>query len=293
MQKVVILAVLAMTISGFLSNAHAQSFRLTLEQRSDTLGNTQYLVSMLPSNGFSQAVAVSPSGTRFDRFSGKSMIVSSFEEIQGELFGSWTIEDVGFGDDEIEIHNFTVEPFALDSVFSESPFVVSPSDGDTVKPSFVFDWAFQPGVDEPSGRSISTSGNVGASLEFTPGVGTDFTIDATFRPGFTSALLTIRGGSSERVDGPMSAVTTSVDSPRSSFSGILSFQNVTDSITVTIEADFLLGDVNLDGTVTFLDIAPFIDRLSSGTLQLEADIDQNGVVNFLDIGPFISLLSSQ
>ena len=55
----------------------------------------------------------------------------------------------------------------------------------------------------------------------------------------------------------------------------------------------LLGDVNLDEEVNFLDIAPFIQILSSSGFQAEADIDINGVVDFLDIAPFIELLSSQ
>ena len=53
----------------------------------------------------------------------------------------------------------------------------------------------------------------------------------------------------------------------------------------------LLGDVNLDGEVNFLDISPFIDRLSNGSFQSEADINQDGEVNFLDIGFFVDLLS--
>ena len=53
----------------------------------------------------------------------------------------------------------------------------------------------------------------------------------------------------------------------------------------------LLGDVNLDGMVNFLDISPFINRLSNGIFQAEADIDGNGEVNFLDISPFIQVLS--
>lgn len=56
---------------------------------------------------------------------------------------------------------------------------------------------------------------------------------------------------------------------------------------------FLLGDVNLDGTVNFLDINPFISLLSAGGFQDEADIDRTGTLNFLDISPFISLLSGQ
>jgi hypothetical protein len=64
------------------------------------------------------------------------------------------------------------------------------------------------------------------------------------------------------------------------------------SVTVTVDAalNFLLGDVNLDGAVNFLDIAPFIAVLQSGGYQDEADVDQNGAVDFLDIGAFINLL---
>ena len=54
----------------------------------------------------------------------------------------------------------------------------------------------------------------------------------------------------------------------------------------------LVGDVNLDGTVDFLDIGPFVSLLSSGGFLLEADIDGSGAVDFLDIGPFIGLLSN-
>jgi hypothetical protein len=57
------------------------------------------------------------------------------------------------------------------------------------------------------------------------------------------------------------------------------------------ETAVLLGDVNLDGVVDFLDISPFISVLSSGTFQAEADCDQSGMVDFLDISPFIAILS--
>ena len=53
----------------------------------------------------------------------------------------------------------------------------------------------------------------------------------------------------------------------------------------------LLGDVNRDGFVNFLDISPFISRLSNGEFQLEADVNQDGDVNFLDISPFIGILA--
>ncbi len=55
----------------------------------------------------------------------------------------------------------------------------------------------------------------------------------------------------------------------------------------------LIGDVNTDDIVNFLDIAPFIGVLSMpGAFQPEADINQDGVVNFLDIAPFIGALAN-
>ena len=51
------------------------------------------------------------------------------------------------------------------------------------------------------------------------------------------------------------------------------------------------GDVNLDGGVNFLDIAPFIGVLSAGSFQPQADINSDGGVTFLDISPFIGILS--
>ena len=51
------------------------------------------------------------------------------------------------------------------------------------------------------------------------------------------------------------------------------------------------GDVNLDGTVDFVDIQPFIDALSGATNQPEADVDCNGMVEFFDIQPFIDILA--
>ncbi len=55
---------------------------------------------------------------------------------------------------------------------------------------------------------------------------------------------------------------------------------------------FLLGDVNMDGVVDFLDIGPFIGLLTNSTFKDEADCNGDGVVNFLDIAPFIGILSA-
>ena len=62
---------------------------------------------------------------------------------------------------------------------------------------------------------------------------------------------------------------------------------------MTDEPSIVLGDINGDSSVNFLDISPFIVVLSSGEFQTEADINQDGNVNFLDISPFINILSAQ
>ena len=56
-------------------------------------------------------------------------------------------------------------------------------------------------------------------------------------------------------------------------------------------ASILLGDINGDGIVNLLDVAPFINLLGTGTFQVEADINQDGVVNLLDVQRFVELLS--
>ena len=55
---------------------------------------------------------------------------------------------------------------------------------------------------------------------------------------------------------------------------------------------FLLGDINQDGLVNFLDISPFIAVLSASTFQAEADCNLDGVVNFLYISPWIDILTT-
>ena len=57
--------------------------------------------------------------------------------------------------------------------------------------------------------------------------------------------------------------------------------------------EVLLGDVNLDGSVNFLDINPLINLLSTNSYQCEGDVNESGAVDFLDISPFIALISLQ
>ena len=67
---------------------------------------------------------------------------------------------------------------------------------------------------------------------------------------------------------------------------------ITEITVETVATSTLIGDVNLDETVNFLDISPFINLLGMSEFQTEADINEDGEVNFLDISPFIVLLST-
>ncbi len=54
----------------------------------------------------------------------------------------------------------------------------------------------------------------------------------------------------------------------------------------------LVGDVNCDGVISLLDVAPFVDRVINGPFDPKADINGDLVVDLLDIGPFVALLTS-
>ena len=60
----------------------------------------------------------------------------------------------------------------------------------------------------------------------------------------------------------------------------------------SLDLDILLGDVNEDGAINLLDVAPFIELLSSGDFQAEADINEDGAVDLLDVPLFVDLLTS-
>ena len=64
------------------------------------------------------------------------------------------------------------------------------------------------------------------------------------------------------------------------------------TLTVTlVSTEVILGDCDQDGDVDFLDIAPFIEILSTAAVLAEADCNLDGDVNFLDIAPFIVILT--
>ena len=69
---------------------------------------------------------------------------------------------------------------------------------------------------------------------------------------------------------------------------------LSDDVSVFLNAcsvSFPPGDVNQDGIVSLLDVAPFVELLTTGEYQVEADINQDGSVDLLDVAPFVKLLA--
>ena len=59
-----------------------------------------------------------------------------------------------------------------------------------------------------------------------------------------------------------------------------------------VDSQILIGDVNLDGMVNLLDVAPFVELVANSVFQTEADANHDGFVNLLDVAPFINILSN-
>ena len=62
------------------------------------------------------------------------------------------------------------------------------------------------------------------------------------------------------------------------------------SVQIEVTNRYLRGDVNQDGIVDLLDVAPFVNLIVEGAFQLEGDLNGDGTVDLLDVAPFITLL---
>ena len=63
------------------------------------------------------------------------------------------------------------------------------------------------------------------------------------------------------------------------------------SLSPTTTFAFIPGDVNGDGVVNLLDVAPFVELLTSGRFLPAADVNGDGIVDLLDVQPFVDLLT--
>ncbi len=60
---------------------------------------------------------------------------------------------------------------------------------------------------------------------------------------------------------------------------------------IRIYTPIMLGDINQDGSVDLLDVAPFVELLTNGEFQVEGDFNRDGVVDLLDVAPFVALVT--
>lgn len=147
---------------------------------------------------------------------------------------------------------------------------------------------------------ISTSDGIAITAS-----GLDITLPATtFLIGLTPILNFSSNNQEFLLDAGSSGQTTFLDNPEGAlfqpvYGTAIINANVVDlptqytgqAIRIASADDVLLGDVNGDGQVNLLDVAPFVELVSSGGFQAEADINGDGVVNLLDVGPFVALLT--
>ena len=61
-------------------------------------------------------------------------------------------------------------------------------------------------------------------------------------------------------------------------------------ISINQCTQLVLGDMNRDGEVNLLDVAPFVAALNSDSCRLEADINGDGTLDLLDVAPFVELV---
>lgn len=158
------------------------------------------------------------------------------------------------------------------------------------------------GTTTDSGSQIFFDGFTGAGLGAGAGGASD--VDRTTEVNgttitFESAATGSFQFSTQAITFPLSPTVTFDNSGDSNFDG-LGDGGAGSIVARTYDMQFSLtppmmgglkGDVNLDGSVTFLDINPFIMVLAANMFQVEADCDCDGDVDFLDIQPFINILA--
>ena len=69
-------------------------------------------------------------------------------------------------------------------------------------------------------------------------------------------------------------------------------QSVFAGVPFSVASAVLLGDCNQDGTVDLLDIAIFVESVTTGEFQVEADCNEDGVVDVSDVHTFVAILTS-
>ena len=94
----------------------------------------------------------------------------------------------------------------------------------------------------------------------------------------------------EGLSGAISVFSIGDDGSLSLVQDLTGFLPEIDTQGIITFGSFMIGDVNGDNLVNLLDVAAFVDALSSGQYVSSADINGDGVVNLLDVSLFVDLL---
>lgn len=155
-------------------------------------------------------------------------------------------------------------------------------------PDFVADAGFA--------DKLSTSGDEANLFNRSTGAIVD---TLTYPGGLADTVATI-----ERTGESPTDVRMSVLGENAAFESQVFFDEDTGQLAVDPSGNFLIlvgspgifqmdmpGDINCDGQVNLLDVAPFVDLIVDGVFSNKADINGDGQVDLLDVGPFVELLA--
>ena len=204
----------------------------------------------------------------------------SFEDFQNDVVGTWSI----FFINETVKLDFDIPKF--DFEFFPPIEIASPNNGDQFFSREVVELLVEPTIDPSilSGTSVRSFG--GVVVDSLGSNGLESSLRFTLAPNVEMATVEVaRLARLERAD-----LVTNLRGDIKFFE-LMPSSIVATSPRVSLDIVFQPGDVNLDGTVDLLDIAPFVELLTNTSFLNEADINRDGVVDLLDVTPFVDLLT--
>ncbi len=221
------------------------------------------------------STTTSPGGTTI-AFLGAATF-HSFSDFQNDVVGQWELTD-----SSMNVATFEIQAFAQ----SEFPTVgmVFPTNGQQFLSGEVVTADLFP--DNFPNTSLSVTSDPDEVLvQFLGGLSFRFTL----LPGVDQSMPLLRGSGGFVREG----LVTSIDGDKVPFaiSEDVGIVGTTVLVPITIIDAFAIGDINRDGSVDLLDIAPFVALLTQGVYQIEGDINMDGAVNLQDVALFVDLLT--
>ncbi len=198
-----LLAILIGLNNATQANAETRFSLTAILEEQQTLGGSPVYEFSVRANPFISPGAVveslvSPNGiVGVEFFPSDSLWVQrenlDLSDAKEAFSGTWTFTERR--GDELLAYEFTLPEITPD-LFSETPTIVSPTDGDTVGTKFLLDWEYQSGA-EPDGLSMSFTSTGGVRVIDRETIdSTSVNILLNLIPGVTESDLTISVGNS-------------------------------------------------------------------------------------------------